>query len=58
MKTVVVYHAEGCHLWSAGETMFPPRAPFFSFAHPRLTLRLPAGEAGLRRPVVPVVASR
>ena len=31
-----------------GETMSPPRAPFFRLGHGVLTAGLPAGEAGLR----------
>jgi hypothetical protein len=36
--------------FSAGETMFPPRAPFFFSVGPRLACKAPAGKARLRRP--------
>jgi len=35
---------------SAGETMFPPRAPFFFAATGRVALGLPPGQARLRPP--------
>ena len=33
-----------------GEAMFPPRAPFFRFAHGPADVGLPAGKAGPRPP--------
>ena len=34
---------------SAGETMFPPRAPFFFASDPTIVRPAPAGQARLRR---------